>query len=77
MENDRIVYKITVADIQEEIGGRMGRKLTDEEILYLEKEMPDYVSWGRDAYHALLFKDLKIEENNEFLQKLRKNKSET
>jgi len=74
MEEDRIIYKITVADIQKEIGGRMGRELTDEEILYLEKEMPDYVSWGRDTYHALLFKDFKFDESkiSELIEKRKK-----
>ena len=62
MEDDRIIYKITVADLQEEVGGRMGRKLTDEEILYLEKELPDCVSYGRSAFHALLWKDIKLDE---------------
>ena len=56
MEADRIIYKITVADLQEEIGGRMGRELTDEEILYLEKELPDCVSYGRSAFLMLLLK---------------------
>ena len=63
MEDDRIIYKITVADLQEEVGGRRGRKLTDEEILYLEKELPDCVSYGRSAYHALLWRNAKIEDN--------------
>jgi hypothetical protein len=63
MEDDRIVFKITVADLQEEVGERRGRKLTDEEILYLEKELPNCVSYGRSAYLALLWKNEKIKED--------------
>jgi len=64
MENNRIIYKITVADLQEEVGERRGRNLTDEEILYLEKELPNCVSYGRSAYLALLWKDEKLNENS-------------
>ena len=76
MEKDKIVYKITVADLQEEVGGRMGRELTDEEILYLEKEMPNCISYGRSVFHALLWKDAKIDENSisRLLERMKKPK---
>jgi hypothetical protein len=63
MDENRIVFKITVADLQEEVGERRGRKLTEEEILYLEKELPNCVSYGRSAYLALLWKNEKIKED--------------
>ena len=74
MEDERVVLKITVADLQEKIGGRLGRKLTDEEILYLEPKMLDCVSW-REAYHILLFKDFKIDENSDFFKRIKKMKN--
>ena len=58
MEDDRIIYKITVADLQEGMSGHLGRRLTDEEVLFLEKELPDCVSWSGMACNVLVCNDL-------------------
>jgi hypothetical protein len=44
-KKDRIVYSISVADIQEVADEELERKLTLEEVKWVENRVGDYISW--------------------------------
>lgn len=43
--NDRIIYSINVADIQEVASEVLERSLTKEEIVLVERSLGDYLDW--------------------------------
>jgi len=53
MRGNRIVYSISVKDIQNVAAGEIGRGLTDEEIRKVESELGDFVAWY-DAVSATI-----------------------
>lgn len=44
-ENDRIIYSLSVADIQDVADQELDRELTPEEIKLVEDRVGDYISW--------------------------------
>ena len=56
MENDnddRIVYSINVADIQEIAEQVLERKLTKEEIILVEQSVGDYIDWSQAIENSI------------------------
>ena len=43
--NERIVYSLNVADIQNVAEGSLGRPLTDHELKLVEDNLGDYIPW--------------------------------
>ena len=44
-KKDRIVYSISVADIQDVADEELERELTPEEVKWVENRVGDYISW--------------------------------
>jgi hypothetical protein len=44
-KKDKIIYSISVADIQEVADEQLERKLTPEEVKWVETRVGDYISW--------------------------------
>ena len=51
--NDRIVYSISVGDIQEVAKQVLERDLTKKEVLLVEKSVGDYIDWFQAIENAL------------------------
>ena len=49
--SNRVIYQISVADIQEVAQGKLERKLTKREIDEVERRLGDLIGW----YDALIF----------------------
>lgn len=56
MENDsddRIVYSINVADIQEVAQQVLERRLTEDEIVLVERSVGDYIDWSQAIENSI------------------------
>jgi hypothetical protein len=42
---DRIIYQLTVEDLQTVANDYLNRKLTSKEVLLLEEELGEYIDW--------------------------------
>jgi hypothetical protein len=42
---DKIIYQLTVEDLQNVANDELSRNLTEEEIRLLENKMGDYIDW--------------------------------
>jgi hypothetical protein len=51
--NDRIVYSISVGDIQEVAKQVLERNLTKKEVILVEKSVSDYIDWFQAIENAL------------------------
>ena len=51
--NDRIVYSISVGDIQEVAKQVLERDLTKKEIVLVEESVGDYIDWFQAIENAL------------------------
>ncbi|MBN2315920.1 MAG: hypothetical protein JXM79_18480 [Sedimentisphaerales bacterium] len=52
-DDDRIVYSINVADIQEIAEQVLERRLTKEEIVLVEQSIGDYVDWSQAIENSI------------------------
>ena len=57
---DRIIYQLTVEDLQTVANDYLNRKLTSKEILLLEEELGGYIDWYNIIEDVIR---LNIEEN--------------
>ena len=51
--NDRIVYSISVGDIQEVAKQILERDLTKKEVILVEESVGDYIDWFQSIENAL------------------------
>ncbi len=51
--NDRIVYSISVGDIQEVVKQVLKRDLTKKEVILVEESVGDYIDWFQAIENAL------------------------
>ena len=51
--NDRVVYSISVGDIQEVAKQVLERDLTKKEVILVEKSVGDYIDWFQAIENAL------------------------
>ena len=51
--NDRIVYSISVGDIQEVAKRVLKRDLTKKEVILVEESVGDYIDWFQAIENAL------------------------
>ena len=51
--NDRIVYSISVGDIQEVAKQILERDLTEKEVILVEESVGDYIDWFQSIENAL------------------------
>ena len=51
--NDRIVYSISVGDIQEVAKQVLERDLTKKEVILVEESVGDYIDWFQAIENAL------------------------
>lgn len=52
--NERIVYSINVADIQEVANDFLERDLTEEEVVLVEDSLGDYIDWFQAIENSIL-----------------------
>lgn len=52
--NERIVYSINVADIQEVANEFLERDLTEEEVVLVEDSLGDYIDWFQAIENSIL-----------------------
>ena len=57
---DRIIYQLTVEDLQTVANDYLNRKLTSKEVLLLEEELGEYIDWYNIIEDVIR---LNIEEN--------------
>lgn len=52
--NDRIIYSINVADIQEVANQVLERELTKEEVVLVEDSLGNYLDWFQAIENSIL-----------------------
>lgn len=52
--NERIVYSLNVADIQEVANDFLERDLTEEEVVLVEDSLSDYIDWFQAIENSIL-----------------------
>jgi hypothetical protein len=50
---DRIVYSINVADIQEVANQLLERRLTEEELALVERAVDEYIDWSQAIENSI------------------------
>ena len=55
---DKIIYQLTVEDLQNVADDTLGRKLSEKEIAVLEEKMGDYINWY-DLIHSAIIQNIK------------------
>ena len=51
---DKIIYQLTVEDLQNVADDTLGRKLSEKEIAVLEEKIGDYINWYDSIYSAII-----------------------
>jgi len=59
MEESKIVYALTVADLQNVADESIGRELTDQEIEQIEEKLGDFIDWYEAIYNTINHLDIK------------------
>ncbi|MCX6150495.1 MAG: hypothetical protein NTX22_08245 [Ignavibacteriales bacterium] len=57
---NKIIYSINFADVQQVAEENFGRKLTKDELKIIEAKIGDYFSWY-DSIHSLIYEQLGLE----------------
>ncbi|HXH19189.1 MAG TPA: hypothetical protein VNJ07_08915 [Chitinophagales bacterium] len=51
---DKVIYQLTVEDLQNVANEMLGRKLTDKEIKILEEKIGDHINWYDAIQNAMI-----------------------
>lgn len=54
VDMDKIIYQLTVEDLQNVADDTLGRKLSEKEIAVLEDKIGDYINWYDSIYSAII-----------------------
>lgn len=55
---DKVIYQLTVEDLQEVADDALGRELSEKEIAILEEKIGDLINWY-DAIHSAIILNIK------------------
>jgi hypothetical protein len=55
---DKVIYQLTIEDLQNVANEELDRDLTESEIKILEEKIGDHINWY-DAIHNAIFNNLK------------------
>jgi hypothetical protein len=54
-KNDKIIYSLNVADVQEVAKEYLERKLTKREVGIVEKTVPGFIDWIQAIENSIIF----------------------
>jgi hypothetical protein len=53
MDLERVIYQLTVEDLQTVAQEALGRDLTEKEVLFVENQLADTIDWYAAIYNAI------------------------